>query len=107
MRVLLDKGEVSAVRDARTRIIYLHCHGISVRLYSKTRLHAKVLLTDVEQSWGSLNWTEASLRNVERNVAVALPTEQLAEEVAWFDELWRAARECTGRESEDQLVTPS
>ena len=80
--------------------------NIPVRLYSKTRLHAKVLLADSEQMWGSSNWTDASLRNVERSVALKLSSEELAVEQAWFEGLWGDSRSFTGREMEDALLTP-
>jgi hypothetical protein len=87
-------------------VLQLTAQGIPVRLYSRSRLHAKALLTDSAQVWGSLNWTVASLRNVERCVATSLPADSLAVEKQWFEQLWAIARDFAGREPAEELLTP-
>ena len=108
VRVLLDREQAltGPTRNLRPRVIQLTSKGISVRLYSERRLHAKVLLTDVEQIWGSLNWTNASLTNVERCAITTLTEPSLDREKAWFDDLWNKGRVFSGREQRDDLRTP-
>ena len=108
IRVLLDREQAltGQTRNLRPRVIQLTTHRISVRLYSASRLHAKVLLTDVVQTWGSLNWTAASLANVERCAITTLPEQSLNREIAWFDDLWTKGRVFSGREQRDDLRTP-
>ena len=107
-RVLLDREQALSgpTRNLRPRVLQLTSHSVPVRLYSRSRLHAKALLTDSAQVWGSLNWTVASLRNVERCVATSLPAAALAVEKQWFERLWTSAREFAGREPADDLLTP-
>ena len=108
IRVLLDREQAltGPTRNLRPRVIQLTTHRIAVRLYSERRLHAKVLLTDVEQIWGSSNWTNASLMNVERCAITTLPEASLNREKAWFDDLWNKGRVFSGREQRDDLRTP-
>ena len=110
VRVLLDREQAltGPTRNLRPRVIQLTSQRISVRLYSEHRLHAKVLLTDVEQIWGSLNWTDASLTNVERCAITTLPESSLNREKAWFDDSWNKGRVFfSGREQRDDMRTPS
>ena len=108
IRVLLDREQAltGPTRNLRPRVIQLTTHRIAVRLYSERRLHAKVLLTDVEHIWGSSNWTNASLTNVERCAITTLPEASLTREKAWFDDLWNKGRVFSGREQRDDLRTP-
>ncbi len=108
IRVLLDREQALAgpTRNLRPRVIQLTSQRISVRLYSERRLHTKVLLTDVEQIWGSSNWTNASLTNVERCAITTLPEQSLNREIAWFDDLWIKGRVFSCREQRDDLRTP-
>jgi hypothetical protein len=108
-RVLLDREQAltGPTRNLRPRVLQLTSHRVPVRLYSRSRLHAKALLTDSAQVWGSLNWTVCSLRNVERCVATCLPAAALAAEQQWFDQLWASARDFAGRELADELLTPA
>jgi hypothetical protein len=107
-RVLLDREQALSgpTRNLRPRVLQLTSHSVPVRLYSRGRLHAKALLTDSAQVWGSLNWTVASLRNVERCVATSLPAAALAVEKQWFERLWTSARDFAGREPADDLLSP-
>ena len=107
-RVLLDKEQslTGPTRNLRPRVLQLTTHAVPVRLYSRCRLHAKVLLTDAEQMWGSLNWTNASLNNVERCAFAHLLPEELSAEKAWYEDLWNNARAFVGRESAESLITP-
>ena len=91
-------------RNFRPRIIMLHSYGVKVRLYSIRRLHCKVLLTEMAQYIGSLNWTDASLRNEERAVRLHLLGPVLERERAWFDALWAEGKKFTGEEEEP--ITP-
>ena len=108
IRVLIDKDQAltGPTRNLRPRVLQLTGRNIPVRLYSRTRLHSKVLLADSEQIWSSANWTDASLRNVERGVALKLSAEELAVEKVWFEGLWGDSRPFSGREMEDALITP-
>ena len=69
-------------------LLQQHMIQVNVSLPASKNLHAKVLLTEIEQQWGSLNWTMASLKNTERVVICTLREEVLAAEVEWFEQLW-------------------
>ena len=58
----------------------------------------------MSQYIGSLNWTDASLRNEERVVRLHLQGPALDREKAWFDSLWSDGKNYTGKEEEP--VTP-
>ena len=107
-RVLIDREQAMTgnTRNLRPRVLQLTSHGIQVRLFSRCRLHAKSLLTDVRQDWGSLNWTSASLRNVERCVVTSLPIGRLAEELQWCNGLWEEGKPFQGREPAEEIITP-
>ena len=75
-----------------------------MRLYGLRRLHAKLAITDTGLIVGSTNWTNASLRNVERGVLLRLSEAAHAAEVANFDAIWDASREYDGKSDND--VTP-
>jgi hypothetical protein len=53
-----------------------------------------------------LNWTNASLTNVERCAITTLPESSLNREKAWFDDLWNKGRVFSSREQRDDLRTP-
>ena len=109
VRVLIDRDQSLSgpTANLRPRVLQLTSRAIPVRLYSRCRLHAKVLLSDAGQLWGSLNWTNASLRNIERNAATQLSQDLLDVERRWFDDLWAVAKDFAGRESADQMITPT
>jgi len=94
VRVLIDKdqGLNGQTRNLRPRVLQLTSRSIPVRLFGRSRLHAKVLLTDAGQMWGSLNWTNASLLNIERSTATSLAPNRLNDEKRWFESLWSDSR---------------
>ena len=56
--------------------------------------------------WGSVNWSNASLTNVERCAIATLSDEALATEKKWFDDWWKESRDFLGREAQAMLITP-
>jgi phosphatidylserine/phosphatidylglycerophosphate/cardiolipin synthase-like enzyme len=98
-RVLIDQGQAlnGNTRNLRPKVMQLVANGVSVRLYSKRRLHAKVLLTDVGQYVGSLNWTNASQENVERVARFHLREPAAKAERDWFDALWAESKDLNGK----------
>jgi len=99
IKVLIDQEQAMTgnTRNLRPRIIQLHSRGVQVRLFNSQRLHAKVLLTDVGAYIGSLNWTRASLCNVERVVRLHLRGAAEKAEKDWFLDLWRRAKDFDGK----------
>jgi phosphatidylserine/phosphatidylglycerophosphate/cardiolipin synthase-like enzyme len=98
-RVMIDQSQAlnGNTRNLRPKVMQLVSNGVPVRLYSKWRLHAKVLLTDAGQFVGSLNWTTASLANVERVARFHLRGAAEKAERDWFDALWADAKDFDGK----------
>ena len=99
IKVLIDHEQAMTgnTRNLRPRVIQLHSRGVQVRLFNSQRLHAKVLLTDVGAYIGSLNFTRASLCNVERVVRLHLRGAAEKAEKDWFLDLWRRAKDFDGK----------
>ena len=99
IKVLIDQEQAmtGSTRNLRPRVMQLVSRGVQVRLLGGQRLHAKVLLTDVGAYIGSLNFTRASLNNVERVVSLHLRGSAEKAEKDWFLDLWRRAKDFDGK----------
>lgn len=81
-----DRGTMS---NHGPRILRLQRHGVQVRYFrGGRRLHQKSLQCDNFYCCGSMNFTQASRANVERNVLVRLSETSSAAERAHFEVLW-------------------
>ena len=88
------------------RLRRLRACGCEVRAHEKSRLHAKVLLTEQAVVLGSCNFTSASLANAERGVLLrGLSEEELIGQRQWYEQLWEAA--APFRDGIGEVVPPS
>ena len=86
-----DKGLTNNQTPRLQRLRACAC-GCEVRAHKKSRLHAKVLLTEQAVVLGGCTFTSASLANAERGVLLrGLSEEELIGQGQWYEQLWEAA----------------
>jgi len=106
VRVLFSGRDKALANNQTPRLQRLRACGCEVRAHKKSRLHAKVLLTEQVVVLGSCNFTSASLANTERGVLLrGLSEEELISQRQWYEQLWEAA--APFREGLGEVVPPS
>ena len=86
-------GNRSVTANQRPRLQLLRASGVEVRGHKAARLHAKWMLADGFLILGSCNFTEASQRNLERNVRLELGSAARELQEAEYDALFQQGEE--------------